>query len=122
MNSVMIKCLRFGLRSYTVSHRCTEGGDKGYALGRPLDELLRPTNVALVDQDMGELRLVQACNTSAVIGDELRELYEAAARPSARGDEEGERAGKEAYRFSTSASFFALTDMPFLRALLGESR
>ena len=45
-------------------------------LGGALDQLLSPTHIALVNDDVSELGLVEVDDTTAVVLDELRKLGE----------------------------------------------
>ena len=46
-------------------------------LGGALDELLSATDVALVDHDMGQLGVVNACDATSIVLDQLCDLVEA---------------------------------------------
>lgn len=76
MNSAITRCLRFGLRR-NVSWHVGMGSVQTCEdlLGRSLDELLAAADVAFVDHDMGQLRLIEVDNATTVVLDELLNFH-----------------------------------------------
>lgn len=77
MNSAITRCLRFGLRWNVSWHVATSSVQACEdLLGRSLDELLAAADVAFVDHDMSQLRLIEVDNAATVVLDELLNFYE----------------------------------------------
>ena len=54
----------------------TTGKGRVHVLRRPLNELLPSTDVAFIENDVGELGLIQVDDTPSVVGDQLQQRRE----------------------------------------------